>query len=206
MECINRIRLAGKMVSLPVYDHTVLGEAFYKMLVSAKRLSGTADVLPVTVSERLMDTEREGEPGIGSAIEIEGQLRSYNHRDENGSHLIITVFARDVFFPDEELVMGDENYVELAGHICKPVVYRTTPFQREISDVLLAVGRRYGKSDYLPCIAWGRNARFADELEPGDTVLIQGRMQSREYRKTLENGETKARTAYEISCSSIEKV
>ena len=206
MECINRIRLAGKMVSLPVYDHTVLGEAFYKMLVSAKRLSGTADLLPVTVSERLMDTEREGEPGIGSAIEIEGQLRSYNHRDENGSHLIITVFARDVFFPDEELVMGDENYVELAGHICKPVVYRTTPFQREISDVLLAVGRRYGKSDYLPCIAWGRNARYAGELSVNDMLLIRGRMQSREYQKTLPDGSVEQRTAYEISISALERI
>lgn len=194
----NRISLSGTVANAPVYDHTVFGEAFYKLGVAVKRLSGTEDVLPVTVSERLMGTDGIEE---GASVSVNGQIRSYNQRAEDGSHLVITVFARDIGFPEGE--RADVNEAELTGHICKPVIYRTTPFSREIADLLIAVNRRYKKSDYLPAIAWGRNARFAGTLAPGDAVLIRGRLQSRGYQKTLPDGSVEQRTAYEISCSSI---
>lgn len=202
-EYFNKILLIGSVSAPPEYDHTVLGEAFYRMKVSAARLSGNTDVLPVTVSERLLDGSIFEEAENGVRMEIEGQLRTYNQRTETGSHLIIQIFARDIRIADDEY--EDRNEAELWGRVCKPVVYRKTPFQREISDILIAVGRRYGKSDYLPCIAWGRNARFAAELQPGDAVRIFGRMQSREYQKKDEQGITQVKTAYEISCSAIEK-
>ncbi|MBO6060801.1 MAG: single-stranded DNA-binding protein [Clostridia bacterium] len=205
MENENSIRLLGRISRSPVYDHTVLGEAFFKTEVAARRLSGTEDILPVTVSERLLGDPEEHPLSEGSLIAVSGQLRSYNRTDQAGSHLIITVFAREAGFPEEE-PETDENSVLLTGHICKPVVFRTTPFMREIADLLIAVGRRYGKSDYLPAIAWGRNARFAGELVPGDAVRVRGRMQSRAYRKQVGEGVFEDRVAYEVSCSSIEKL
>lgn len=206
-EALNSIRLSGRIFSSPVYDHTIFGEAFYKFEVSASRLSGTEDILPVTISERLLVGLENGIAEVGNGIEISGQIRSYNQRTETGSRLIITVFAREVYFfgSDEIDDFRYFNETELIGHICKPVTYRTTPFSREIADILIAVNRRYGKSDYLPCIAWGRNARFASELTIGDYVLVRGRMQSRIYQKDLGNGVIEDRIAYEISCSSIEK-
>ncbi|MCR5808796.1 MAG: single-stranded DNA-binding protein [Clostridiales bacterium] len=200
-EQANGIRLSGRVISCPVYDHTVFGEAFYRMEVAAARLSGTEDLLPVTVSERLL--LRQDPPEEGAYVDISGQIRSYNQRSEAGSHLLITVFARELSFPDipDE---ADHNEAELYGAVCKPVVYRTTPFSREIADLLIAVNRRYGKSDYLPCIAWGRNARFAGELQQGTPVFIRGRLQSRAYMKTLPDETREQRIAYEISISSIE--
>ena len=194
----NGITLAGEATGSPVFDHEVFGEAFYKFAIAVRRLSGTEDLIPVTVSERLLLC---GEPSEGTPIIIDGQIRSYNRRAEDGSHLMITVFAREIAFPGEEV--EPRNDAELFGHICKPVIYRTTPFSREIADILVAVNRRYRKSDYLPAIAWGRNARFAKGLKLGDPVVISGRLQSREYRKTLPDGSAEQRTAYEISCSSI---
>lgn len=203
METENSIILSGRVQDAPVYDHTVLGEAFYKTRIAAARLSGTEDILPVTVSERLLPGA-DGEPlSPGEAVWIRGQLRSYNRRTATGSHLVITVFAREMELPS--LPVPDENSVELTGRVCKPVIYRTTPFMREIADILVAVRRRYGKSDYIPAIAWGRNARFASGLQTGDLVILSGRMQSRLYRKQLEDGVTEERTAYELSISSIEK-
>ncbi|MBO4563081.1 MAG: single-stranded DNA-binding protein [Clostridia bacterium] len=196
---LNAIWLSGAVTSAPVYDHTVLGEAFYRMEVSASRLSGVLDTLPVTVSERLLPEHEltEGEP-----VSVRGQIRSYNKRGQDGSHLIVTVFARELEMMGEG--SADINEAEITGRILRPVVYRMTPFQREIADLLVAVGRRYDKSDFVPCIAWGRNARFAGGLMPGDTVTIRGRMQSREYQKTLPDGESVQRVAYELSCSSLE--
>lgn len=195
----NRIILTGRISDPPVYDHEVLGEAFFKMYVAAKRLSGTEDVLPVTVSERLLG---ENEYDEGAPVSVSGQIRSYNQRAEDGSHLILTVFARCLLTPEDG---EDVNEAEIIGRIVKPVVYRMTPFSREIADMLVAVRRRYGKSDYLPAIAWGRNARFAGTLTPGELVALKGRMQSRQYQKTLPDGSTVERTAYEISCASIER-
>ena len=195
----NLILLIGSVKTLPEYSHSVLGEAFYLMTLDMERLSGNVDSIPLTVSERLIaDMPIE----LGMRFFVRGQIRSYNRRGERGSRLMITVFARE-FEPagDDE---ADMNEAELSGTVCKPVVYRTTPFEREIADVLLAVNRRYGKSDYLPLIAWGRNARFLKDLPVGTALKIVGRLQSREYRKLLENGESTVRVAYEVSCSVVE--
>ncbi len=225
---INSIRLIGAIQREPIYDHTVFGEAFYSMEVAAKRLSGIEDLLPVTVSERLLGDPEVNVCREGSRVEIAGQIRSYNRRMDDKNRLIITVFAREIAFPDicetvsadteeafgaelkpalaaPQAYVRDMNEAELSGTICKPVIYRTTPFDREIADLLIAVNRRYGKSDYIPCIAWGRNARFSGTLGVGDRVLVRGRLQSREYQKKLPDGSTEQRTAYEISCSSIER-
>ena len=202
-EAYNFIRLLGRVSTPPKYDHTVSGEDMLKLYVSASRLSGTEDILPVTVSSRLVrDVIEEGD-----TLEILGQIRSYNIRSAGTGRLIISVFARELMMLSEEeaLICQDVNEAELEGRIIKPVVYRTTPFSREIADVFIAVERRYGKCDTLPCIAWGRNARAASELTVGDTVLIRGRLQSRQYNKQLENGNTLKKIAYELSCSSIEK-
>lgn len=200
-EHFNTIRLAGEALSAPVFDHEAFGEAFYSFRLSVPRLSGARDALPVTVSEALLSDVRIE---AGAPVGIAGQIRSYNRRAEDGSHLVITVFARAARpLAECEPWMND---AQMTGRICRPVVYRTTPFSREISDILVAVGRRYGRSDYIPCIAWGRSARFAGGLMPGDTVAIRGRLQSREYQKTLTDGESEQRIAYELSCSSIELI
>ena len=211
-DSMNNITLAGRVHSTPVYDHTLYGEAFFKMEIAASRLSGVEDILPVTVSERLLG---DSIIDIGTQVEIIGQIRSYNQRVGENNHLVITAFAREFNTvadgsedidnaSNEDYISPNKNEVELCGHICKQVVYRQTPFSREIADILVAVNRRYGKSDYLPCIAWGRNARYARELSIGDTIQIKGRMQSRPYQKTLSDGTVEERMAYEISCSTIE--
>ncbi len=199
----NSISLSGRVTDGPEYSHTIYGEAFFKLVLTVQRLSGTEDKIPVTVSERLLG-------GIpvehGMYFHVKGQIRSYNQQTEKGSRLIITVFARE-FIPasaDETDAFAYKNEVELFGYICKSVIYRTTPFLREIADVLLAVNRRYGKSDYLPCIAWGRNARYLQDMKVGIGMHVIGRLQSREYKKVFEDGTEEMRTAYEISCSAVE--
>lgn len=204
-EGYNAINLMGSVSEPPRFDHSVLGEDMYRMIIAAKRLSGTEDLIPVTLPERLLPNGPD-EMGEGTALEIDGQVRTYNRRDAFGSHLVITVFARrlSVIDDEERSFLQDRNEAELMGRLVKPPVYRLTPFSREICDMLIAVPRSFGKSDLLPCIAWGRNARFAFELAPGDMLRISGRLQSRSYQKVTENG-TDTRTAYEISCNSLEK-
>lgn len=195
----NRVCVSGRVFRPPVYSHYLFGEAFYQMHVSVPRLSGTEDILPITFSERLVG---QNMPAEGDWVSVSGQLRSYNKQIDGYNRLIITVFSR-VIAP----ACGQEdaeNEITLEGYICKPVVYRTTPFSREIADVLLAVNRSYNKSDYLPCIAWGRNARFVEGLSIGSHVRVTGRVQSRDYQKKLNDGETVIRTAYEVSISSVE--
>ena len=206
-EAYNSIRLIGNITSAPRYDHTVLGEDFFRITVSAARLSGTEDLLPVTLSDRLIGASVTDSVHVGDNIDVNGQIRSYNQRSVTGTHLILTVFPRELALirGSAGIDIPDRNDVEIIGRIVKPVVYRTTPFSREIADILIVVERRYGKSDILPCIAWGRNARYASELSAGDTVLIRGRLQSRQYEKQLDDGSSEKRTAYEISCSSLEK-
>lgn len=199
----NSIYISGRIVTPPEYSHVIYGEAFYRMTMGVKRLSEAVDLIPVTISERLLGNIPVEENMLFS---FTGQIRSYNQRTETGSRLIVTAFARDFTPEDESQYIGDCNECELSGYICKPVVYRTTPFSREIADVLIAVNRRYGKSDYLPCIAWGRNARFLEQMNVGDHLHIIGRLQSREYRKLLEDGTTVNRTTYEISCSAVELI
>lgn len=199
LERTNGITLSGRAKDCPVFDHEVLGEAFLKLVLRVQRLSGVEDEIPVTVSERLLGDKAVTE---GTPLSVKGQIRSYNRRTDDGSHLMLTVFARELDFPGEDLAHVNETALE--GRICKPVIYRRTPFSREIADILIAVNRRYGKSDYVPAIAWGRNARFAASLEPGDPVTVRGRFQSRSYNKTLPDGTVEQRTAYELSCSSVE--
>ena len=166
----NRLHLCGTIISEPVFSHEIYGEGFYEMFLSVERLSEQKDILPITISERLID---EYEIKIGSKICFNGQFRSYNKLENGRSRLMLTVFVRDI----EELNESkNPNLIYLAGYICKPTVYRTTPFSREICDVLLAINRAYNKSDYIPCIAWGRNARFLKNMNVGDKVSITGRI------------------------------
>ena len=199
MDCLmtnNVVYLTGRVAEEPKYSHQVFGEGFYETKVEVERLSGLVDVIPVTVSERLLgEWDFEG----GKYVSVSGQFRSYNKIADGKSRLMLTVFVRET----NEDLPPNTNKIELIGYVCKPPVYRTTPFKREIADVLIAVNRAYNKSDYIPCIAWGRNARFAEKLVVGDKVGLSGRIQSREYRKTDENGVESVRVAYEISVNRL---
>lgn len=193
----NKVFLMGEIDSEPVFSHEMYSEGFYEFLLKVKRLSGQYDIIPVTASERLIKEKLSK----GDKIGINGQFRSYNKLENGKSKLMLTVFVRDFIEYDEDET--NPNLVELNGYVCKEPIYRTTPFSREICDVLLAVNRSYNKSDYIPCIAWGRNARFAKNIEIGKLVTITGRIQSREYNKKLED-RIEVRTAYELSINKIE--
>lgn len=197
----NNINLIGKIVSDYEFNHEVYGEGFYSFFIETNRLSNSTDTLPVTISERLINNDILKK---GNMVEISGQIRSYNNYSENKNRLILTVFVREIKEVDLSTQNKNPNQVTLNGYICKKPIYRTTPFGREITDILLAVNRAYNKSDYIPCISWGRNAVFSNRLEVGENLLISGRMQSRIYQKKLENGETFEKTAYEVSISKIE--
>ena len=194
----NRVFLSGRVAREPQYSHELFGEGFYEFYIEVKRLSGQTDVLPVTVSERIMNGVELSE---GSPVALSGQFRSYNKLENEHSKRMLTVFVRDFIPYDAE--EQNPNVVELNGYICKPPVYRTTPFNREICDVLLAVNRGYNKSDYIPCIAWGRNARFVRDAEVGLNVVIGGRIQSRKYNKKLDDDTIEERVAYELSVGKI---
>lgn len=195
----NRAYIAGRVISAPVFSHEVLGEKFFDMVVAVKRLSDHEDEIPVTVSDRLM---RDASLDVGDAVGVSGQLRSYNKQAEGRSKLVLRVFAREL----DDGVCDTPNRIELEGYVCKPPVYRVTPFKREICDMLLAVNRAYNKSDYIPAIAWGRNAKYAGEFAVGDKVAVTGRIQSRTYEKVLPDGNTEERVAYEVSVSGLERV
>lgn len=198
----NIANISGKIISKPEYSHDIYGEAFYYFTVEIPRLSRSEDRLSVTVSERLIPLESLE---IGKTVYVEGQFRSYNNYTGSGSKLLLTVFAREIKFVDaEDDDCKNQNQIHLNGYICKKPIYRTTPFGREIADILVAVNRHYNKSDYIPCITWGRNARFTSNLKVGDNIKIWGRIQSREYQKKLESGETITRVAYEVSIAKIE--
>ena len=193
----NKVYILGEVLSKAVFSHEVYGEGFYEMNVSVKRLSGQSDILPVTISERLMESKKLE---IGSKICAIGQFRSYNKLVDGKSRLMLTVFVRELC--DEEYPQNP-NTIALSGYICKPPVYRTTPFSREIADLLIAVNRAYNKSDYIPCIAWGRNARFVKNLAVGEKIALTGRIQSREYTKKINETDSKVMTAYEVSVSRL---
>ena len=204
----NHLKLVGKVTSEKKFSHEIYGEKFYIFDLSVPRLSGNADNIPVTISERLLTNQ---DITVGVKVEIEGQFRSYNSYDHEKNRLILTVFVKDIQFLEnqEEVEFRKDqisNEVVLDGFICKKPIYRKTPFGREISDILLAVNRAYNKSDYIPAIAWGRNARFCQNIEVGTKVKITGRVQSRNYEKKFEDGTTQTRTAYEVSISSLEIV
>lgn len=193
----NKITLCGTVVEAPVFSHEVFGESFYTFKLEIKRLSGQNDVLPIIVSERLMSDK---DIITGNRFLIEGQLRSYNILTENKSRLQLQTFAREIFSDDEG---EDTNQITLDGYICKMPIYRVTPFSREIADVLIAVNRAYGKSDYIPSICWGRNARYCQHLNVGDSIHIEGRLQSREYQKRIDEETVISKTAYEVSVSKL---
>ena len=202
----NDITLVGVVEREPEYSHEVFGEGYYIFMIKCSRTSGNKDVLPVMISDRLTDIT---EIKAGQVVTVLGQIRSFNkHTDNVKSKLILTVFAREfeVLAQDsKELPFEDNtNMVILDAYICKPPVYRCTPKGREIADILVAVNRPYGKSDYIPCICWGRNARFASTFEVGTHVQIWGRIQSRDYVKKLSETQVEQRTAYEVSVSKIE--
>ena len=203
----NHITLVGKITDEKKFSHEIYGEKFYTFGLSVPRLSGNADIIPVTISERLF---RDDELTIDKKVKITGQFRSYNSYENEKNRLILTVFAKDIeFLPnqEEEVVASKDlvsNEVVLTGYICKQPIYRQTPFGREIADILLAVNRAYNKSDYIPCITWGRNARYCSKMEVGTEVKVVGRVQSRAYEKKHEDGTVEQKIAYEVSISNLE--
>ncbi len=204
----NHLVLVGKVTSDKRLSHEIYGEKFYIFDLAVPRLSGNADIIPITVSERLLSINALN---IDSKITVEGQFRSYNSYENEKNRLVLTVFAKDIKFMEnqEEIEVSKDmisNEVTLNGYICKKPIYRQTPFGREISDLLLAVNRAYNKSDYIPCIAWGRNARFCENIPVGTEVKIVGRVQSRTYEKKYDDGRVETKVAYEVSVSSLEVV
>lgn len=201
----NKIELCGVIASVPELNHKTYGENFYGFRLSCSRKSTEKDMLPIIVSDRLVEIK---DLQVGKKISVKGQVRTFNkHISDDKRKLLIMVFARDVREVEEESESAPEfnNNVKLSGYICKPPVYRVTPKGREIADVLIAVNRMYGKADYIPCITWGRNARYTGNLDVGTRIDVEGRLQSREYTKKLDDGTEEIRTAYEISVSRIEE-
>ena len=197
----NTVKLRGVVAEPLTPSHTAFGEEFFSSSLAVPRTSGYEDRLPVTLSGRVISKRV---PQIGDVVTVIGQLRSYNQYREGANRLILTVFAKDLFYADTG--EGYSNYIALRGHLCKAPVYRTTPFGREIADLLLAVNRAYQKSDYIPCIAWGRTARQLAGYAMGMNLSVIGRFQSREYEKQQPDGDTVKKTAYEVSVITVEKV
>lgn len=202
----NRVCIIGEVVSEFTFSHEVFGEGFYIANVSVNRLSDMVDVIPLMISERLLDVTKDYR---GRKIEVSGQFRSYNRHEGVKNKLVLSIFVRELRFIEDDEVPEEQsksNQIFLDGYVCKPPIYRKTPLGREIADILVAVNRPYGKSDYIPCIAWGRNARFAGGLEVGSHLQICGRVQSREYTKKIGEEEVEKRVAYEVSVSKIDLV
>lgn len=199
----NHVMLSGTVVSPFQHSHRSHGENFYETKIAVKRLIDSCDVIPLMISDRLIDVNEDYR---GAFIRAAGQFRSYNCHEEKKNRLVLSVFVRELEFVDEESENVNTNQIFLDGYICKAPVYRKTPLGREIADILLAVNRPYGKSDYIPCICWGRNAKFAENIEVGTKLKIQGRIQSREYKKQISETDVEIRTAYEVSISQMEVV
>ena len=197
----NQVTMIGEIVSEFEFSHEVYGEGFYLVDISVSRLSDSVDYIPLIVSERLVDVTQSY---IGETISVSGQFRSYNRHEEKKNRLILSVFVRELEFVDEIEDDIKSNQIYLDGYICKEPIYRKTPLGREIADLLVAVNRSYGKSDYIPCICWGRNARYASSFEVGSHVEVYGRIQSREYIKKIGEEQTEKRVAYEVSVNKIE--
>lgn len=198
----NQVTIMGKVATEFSFSHEVFGEGFYMVEVEVKRLSNSEDRIPLMISERLIDVTQDY---TGEYIMVHGQFRSYNRHEEQKNRLVLSVFVREISFIEEEPDGTKTNSIWLDGYICKEPIYRKTPLGREIADLLLAVNRPYGKSDYIPCICWGRNARYASGFEVGEHVQLLGRIQSREYVKRISDTETEKRVAYEVSVSKLEK-
>ena len=199
----NQVSIMGKIDTGFTFSHQVFGEGFFTLQLLVLRLKKNKDRIPIMVSERLLDITQDY---TGQYIEIHGQFRSYNRHEEKHNRLVLSVFAREVNFVEEQDESLPVNQIFLDGFICKPPVYRKTPLGREIADMLLAVNRPYSKSDYIPCICWGRNARYASAFTVGGHVLLWGRIQSREYMKRIGENQSERRTAYEVSVSKLEYI
>lgn len=197
----NQVVIMGTIAGGFTYSHEIFGEGFYMVDVEVQRLSDSADLIPLMVSERLMDVTRDY---TGTMVMVTGQFRSYNRHEEKKNRLILSVFAREVEMIEEMGESAKSNQIYLDGYICKEPIYRKTPLGREIADLLIAVNRPYGKSDYIPCICWGRNARFASSFEVGTRCAIWGRIQSREYMKKLSEETAEKRIAYEVSVNKLD--
>ena len=197
----NIATISGKVITEMEYSHEMYGEGFYQFSLEAPRLSESSDVISVMISERLINKETIKS---GIYVVVEGQFRSYNSYTDSSSKLLLTVFAREIAILEDESKIKNPNKVFLNGYICKKPIYRSTPFGREITDLLLAVNRAYNKSDYIPCIAWGRNSRFCSNLKIGDNIRVWGRIQSRKYQKKLGEGKVVEKIAYEVSVSKLE--
>lgn len=200
-EDTNIVNLRGELGEELAFSHEIFGEKFYSAKIKIHRLSDTYDILPITISERLL---QEIDLNKNNLVDVVGQLRSYNKNIDNRNKLVLTVFARELNLVKKEA--KDPNSIFLDGYICKDPIYRKTPLGREITDLLVAINRPYNKSDYIPSIVWGRNAKFAKNLEVGDRVQMWGRVQSRDYEKKLEDGTIEKRVAYEVSISKIKKL
>ena len=202
----NRVSIIGEVVSEFTFSHEVFGEGFYIVNVSVNRLSDMVDIIPLMISERLIDVTKDYR---GQKIEVQGQFRSYNRHEGTRNKLVLSIFVRELAVVEEEDIPEEQsksNQIYLDGYVCKPPIYRKTPLGREIADILIAVNRPYGKSDYIPCIAWGRNARFASGIQVGGHLKISGRVQSREYTKKIDENEVEKRVADEVSVSKIDLV
>lgn len=199
----NQVTISGEIVSSFTFSHEIFGEGFYMIDVQVDRLSDRYDIIPVMVSERLVDVSQSLE---GYLVRVSGQFRSYNRHEESRNRLVLSVFAREIEFVDDIAESSKTNQIFLDGYICKAPIYRKTPLGREIADLLLAVNRPYGKSDYIPCICWGRNARYAESLQVGDRIEVEGRIQSRTYVKRIDEETVEKRVAYEVSVSKIGQI
>lgn len=197
----NEVELCGVVDSELSFSHEVYGEGFYQFFLNVPRLSDISDRVNITISERLL---QDVNINMGETVCVSGQFRSYNNYSDSGNRLILTVFARDIDANPTDAATRNPNHIFLNGFLCKKPIYRTTPFGREITDILVAVNRAYNKSDYIPCIAWGRNARFSSTLDVGENIKIRGRIQSREYQKKIDDDNVITKTAYEISISKME--
>ena len=197
----NQVTMMGEIASGFTFSHEIFGEGFYMVDLKVKRLSDSSDIIPLMISDRLVNVKESME---GSNVCVIGQFRSYNRHEEKKNRLVLSVFVREIEFIEEAGEGTKTNQIFLDGYICKAPVYRKTPLGREIADLLVAVNRPYGKSDYIPCICWGRNARFAADFTVGGHIQIWGRIQSREYVKKLSEEEMEKRVAYEVSVSKLE--
>lgn len=200
MKMTNQAIVAGEVISDFQFSHEIFGEGFYRLKIKVKRLSDAFDEIPLLISDRLVDVNQSY---IGKKLEAKGQFRSYNKHENERNHLILSLFVRELEWIDS-YENHKPNYIMLDGYICKEPIYRMTPLGREICDILLAVNRAYGKSDYIPCICWGRNARFAGNLEVGSHIQVLGRIQSRKYQKKTGENDVICRVAYEISVNKLE--
>lgn len=197
----NQVKVIGTVISDFTFNHKVYGESFFIVSLCVKRLSAAVDVLPIMVSDRLIDVSKDYK---GCTIEVSGQFRSYNQCEEGRNHLMLYVFAREINFLEEFTDYTKTNHIFLDGNICQETIYRETPLGREIANIMLAINRPYGKSDYIPCVAWGRNARFVSGFPVGTALTVNGRVQSREYTKKISDTEHEKRIAYEVSISKLE--